>query len=75
MADALQIKLQSESFLFSRPGVVGVGIGAAEDNPLVAVIVVYVESQNGRVPRNANIPAQLGNVPVRTIVTDTIVAQ
>jgi len=74
MADALQVKIENENELFKHDGVVGVGIGAAEDNPLVAVIVVYVESPNGRVPPNAKIPEQLGNLPVRTIVTDKIVA-
>jgi len=75
MADALQVKVENEAELFRRPGVVGVGIGAAENSPLQAVIVVYVESPNANVPPNANIPEQVGNLRVRTIVTDRIVAQ
>ena len=75
MADALQVKVENETELFQHAGVVGVGVGPAEDNPLQAVIVVYVESPNGNVPPNAHIPDSIGNLPVRTIVTDKIVAQ
>jgi hypothetical protein len=70
---ALQVKVENEAGLFQIPGVLGVGIGAAEDNPIEAVIVVYVESANGRTP--AAIPPVIDNYRVRVILTDKIVAQ
>ena len=60
--------------LMSIPGVVGVGMGLAEqgDRP---VIHVYVQTQvtGGTVP--AAIPKQINNVPIRIIETDEIRAR
>ena len=58
--------------LMSHPAVLGVGIGAAEDNPNEAVIVVYL--QQGRSIERP-IPTELEGVKVRIILTDPIVAQ
>jgi hypothetical protein len=70
---ALQVKLENEADLFGNPNVVGVGIGAAEDNPIEAVIVVYVESSPEHPQRM--LPAEIGGFRVRVIMTDKIVAQ
>ena len=70
---ALRVKVENESDLFRNPNVLGVGIGAAEDNPLEAVIVVYVESTQEH-PFRA-LPTDLDGIRVRVILTDRIVAQ
>jgi hypothetical protein len=70
---ALAVKVQNESRLFENPGVLGVGIGAAEDNPIEAVIVIYVHAPPGRVI--ANLPTEIDGIRVRVIHTDQIVAQ
>jgi hypothetical protein len=70
---ALQAKVENEATLFQHPGVLGVGIGAAEDDPTASVIVIYVESPSGEVP--STLPTSIDGIPVRVILTDTIVAQ
>src|SRR5262249_25813439 len=67
---ALQAKVENEHNLFRRNGVLGVGIGAADDNPLEAVIVIYADQS---IP--ANIPERIDGFRTRVIFTDTIVAQ
>jgi len=59
--------------LSSVPGVLGVGVGAAEDDPEEAAIVVFFESPGGAVPKT--LPTELDATKVRVILTDTIVAQ
>jgi hypothetical protein len=46
--------------LMSRPGVLGVGLGALEDNSQAAVII-YVDKTSSAKPQ---LPAQVDNVPV-----------
>lgn len=46
------------------------GVGAAEENPFEAVIVVYFDRS-----RVANVPPVVDGFRTRVIVTDTIVAQ
>lgn len=70
LALALQVKVENEGELFRNPGVLGVGIGAAEDNPLEAVIVVYFDRS-----RVADVPPVIDGFRTRVIITDTIVAQ
>lgn len=48
-------------------------IGAADDNPLQAVIVVYVDNTRGN-GRNA-LPTELDGAKVKVIYTDPFVAQ
>ncbi len=73
IAAALTVKVENEAELFRNPNVLGVGIGAAEDNPLEAVIVVYVESTQEHPYRS--LPTDLDGIRVRVILTDRIVAQ
>jgi hypothetical protein len=61
---------QHRSDLMSRPAVLGVGLGALEDNSQPA-IVVYVDKTNSLKPQ---LPAQIDNVPVRIIMTDPFIA-
>ena len=73
IAVALRVKVENERDLFRHAGVLGVGIGAAEDNPLEAVIVVYVDPTDS--PSALTIPSSIEGVRVRMIVTDRFVAQ
>jgi hypothetical protein len=61
---------QHRSDLMSRPAVLGVGLGALEDNS-TAAIVVYVDKTS---PVKPQLPDQLDNVPVRIIMTDPFIA-
>jgi hypothetical protein len=70
---ATEVKVENEYDLFQNPGVLGVGVGAAEDNPAAAAIVVYLDSPNGRIP--ATLPTVIGGFPVRVVLTDRFVAQ
>jgi hypothetical protein len=73
LAAAQRVQVENESDLFRIPGVIGVGIGAAEDNPDEAVIVVYTMGSDD--PARATIPTQIDGFRVRTILTDRFVAQ
>jgi hypothetical protein len=73
IAVALRVKVENERVLFAIQGVMAVGIGAAEDNPIEAVITVYADpTDNAGLVR---IPTSIEGVRVRMIVTDRIVAQ
>jgi hypothetical protein len=61
---------QNRHDLMSRPEVLGVGLGALEDNSAPA-IVVYVDKTSQAKPQ---LPAQADNVPVRIIMTDSFIA-
>jgi len=61
---------QNRHDLMSRPGVLGVGLGALEDNSVPA-IVVYVDKTSQVKPQ---LPAQADSVPVRIIMTDPFIA-
>ena len=67
---ALQVKLENETEFMKKPGVLGIGIGQAEDNPLEAAIVVLFDRS-----QVLNLPPRLDGFQVRYILTDTIVAQ
>ncbi|MFH1261986.1 MAG: hypothetical protein V1495_00880 [Pseudomonadota bacterium] len=71
--EAKRIKERHENEFFLHPGVLGVGVGAAEDNPVEAAIVLYVESPRGQRPDG--LPDKVEGKKVRVILTDTIVAQ
>jgi hypothetical protein len=68
--NASRILEQNRNELMSRPAVLGVGLGALEDNSQAA-IVVYVDNTNSLKPQ---LPAQVDNVPVRIIMTDPFIA-
>lgn len=54
-----------------RGPVIGVGVGAADENPFEAVIVVYVDRTQGVQPE---LPAQVRSVRIKRIFTDPFVA-
>jgi hypothetical protein len=61
---------QNRYDLMSKPGVLGVGVGALEDNSQAAVIV-YVDKTSSAKPQ---LPERVDNVPVRVIFTDPFIA-
>ena len=61
---------QNRHDFMSRPAVLGVGLGALEDNSQPA-IVVYVDKTSQAKPQ---LPDQVDNVPVRIIMTDPFIA-
>jgi hypothetical protein len=67
---ASRVLEQNRHDLMSRPAVLGVGLGALEDNSAPAV-VVYVDKTSTAQPQ---LPAEVDNVPVRIIMTDPFVA-
>lgn len=64
------VLVENRQDLMTRPRVLGVGLGALEDNSAPA-IVVYVDNTGSQTPQ---IPAQIDNIPVRIIMTDPFVA-
>jgi len=67
---ASRVLEQNRHDLMSRPGVLGVGLGALEDDSAPA-LVVYVDKTSPAMPQ---LPAQVDNVPVRVIMTDPFIA-
>jgi hypothetical protein len=65
------VKSRHERTLMLMPGVIGVGVGGAEDNSGDGSLVIYVDRTAGRAPA---LPAHLDNVKVRGVITDPIVA-
>jgi hypothetical protein len=61
---------QNRHDLMSKPGVLGVGLGALEDNSQAAVIV-YVDETRSAKPQ---LPERVDDVPVRVIFTDPFIA-
>lgn len=59
-----------ESELMSRKGVIGVGVGAADENPTEAAIVIYVDNTK-KTPR---LPRRINGVSVKVVHTDPFVA-
>jgi hypothetical protein len=91
MANALRVKVEHENALLHTPGIWGVGIGSAANNPAEAVIVVYMESPAPAAitpdaapgakravltaPAPVALPSEFDGVKVRVIYTDPFVAQ
>ena len=67
---AAKVLEQNRHELMSKPGVLGVGLGALEDNSQAAVIV-YVDKTSSAKPQ---LPERLDDVPVRVILTDPFIA-
>ncbi len=75
LAWATGIKERNEAELFSRPGVIGVGVGADEADSSKAAVIVYVSTASSSHPQPGLVPAQLEGVKVRVIPTDPFVAR
>jgi len=67
---ASRVLEQNRHDLMSRPGVLGVGLGATEDNSAPAIIV-YVDKTSSARPE---LPQHVDNIPVRVILTDPFIA-
>lgn len=70
MLAVLAAKVQNEDSLMKVRGVMGVGIGQAEDNPLEPVIVVYFNRKH-----LLELPPVLDGFRLRVVISDEIVAQ
>jgi len=68
---AKEVKKRHEQDLMSRPGVIGLGVGRADDNPGAPALVIYIDRGAGRVPV---LPARVENVKMRVVLTDQFVA-
>jgi hypothetical protein len=70
IATAATVKERHVAALMAAPAVLGVGVGAADDAPNEAVLVLYVERGQAHPP----IPASIEGVRVKIVGTDRIVA-
>ncbi|MBI4469652.1 MAG: hypothetical protein HY650_10065 [Acidobacteria bacterium] len=57
--------------LMALPSVIGVGVGASDENNSEAVIVVYIDTTTGVTPV---LPSRIGGVGVKVVFTDPFVA-
>jgi hypothetical protein len=60
-----------ENDLMSRLGIIGVGVGASDNDPNAASIVVYVDANAATFP---SVPRRINGVRVRVVYTDPFVA-
>jgi hypothetical protein len=67
---ASRVLEQNRHDLMSRPGVLGVGLGATEDNSTPAILV-YVDHTSSVQPQ---LPQDIDRVPIRVIFTDPFIA-
>ncbi len=67
-----KIKEANEAALFAHPGVIGVGVGQADDDAFRAVMVIYVDS--GRHMRPHGLPTEIDGIPVKVVPTEPFVA-
>jgi Peptidase family S64 len=71
VASANEAKMRCEGDFMSRPGVIGVGVGGAEDGSGDSSIVVYFDRTSGRAHA---LPKRVDNVKVRVVHTDPFIA-
>jgi hypothetical protein len=67
MRDAERIQDQVESLVMRLPGVIGMGLGVAQDNPEEVVIKIFVEEVTETIRKN--IPKRLGKVRSEIVAT------
>jgi len=70
---ATMIKERHEPDLFAHPGVIGVGVGMADNNPTEAVITLYADTPKGGHPTK-DFPSELDGVKVKVIPSEPFVA-
>ncbi|MEK6287173.1 MAG: hypothetical protein AABO57_15640 [Acidobacteriota bacterium] len=68
---AMEVMQAREYDLMSRPGVIGVGIGASDTGSTEASIVVYIDVTTGI---SAKVPKRINGVRVRKVFTEPFVA-
>jgi hypothetical protein len=68
---ARRVLEQNRHELMTKPAVLGVGLGAADDANSQAAIVVYIDKTN---PNRLQLSPQIDNVRLKTVLTDPFVA-
>ncbi len=68
---AMEVMRARESDLMSRPGIIGVGVGASDTDPNEASIVVYIDVNS---PISSSVPRRINGVRVRRVYTEPFVA-
>jgi hypothetical protein len=63
---ATSVKARHEVSLMSDPAIIGVGVGASDDNAGEAALVLYVDREKTHAP----VPAQIDGVRTKVIATD-----
>ena len=71
VARAMEVMRARENELMSRPGIIGVGVGASDADPNEASIVVYIDA-NAQI--SASVPRRINGVRVRRVFTEPFVA-
>ncbi|HEX4826514.1 MAG TPA: hypothetical protein VFV19_19620 [Candidatus Polarisedimenticolaceae bacterium] len=72
---ATTVKERYEAELFTRPGVIGVGVGVDETDASRAAIVIYTTAGIGAHVQPGSFPADMDGVTVRVIPTEPFEAQ
>ena len=67
---AMRAMRAREKDLMSRPGIIGIGVGASESDPNDASIVIYIDANSPP----ASVPRQINGVRVRRVFTEPFVA-
>lgn len=61
-----------ENNIMAKAGVIGIGVGSADDNAGEAIIVVYVDATSGAAP---SLPRRINGVRVKRVYTEPFVAR
>lgn len=68
---AMEVMRARENDLMSRPGIIGVGVGASDTDPNEASIVVYIDVNS---PISPSVPRRINGVRVKRVYTEPFVA-
>ena len=68
---AMRAMRTRQNDLMSRPGIIGVGVGASDTDPNEASIVVYIDVTS---PLSSGVPRQINGVRVKRVYTEPFVA-
>lgn len=68
---AMKVMRTRENDLMSRPGIIGVGVGASDTDPNEASIVVYIDVNSAISP---SVPRRINGVRVKRVYTEPFVA-
>jgi hypothetical protein len=60
-----------ERELMSRPGIIGIGVGASDSDPNEASIVVYIDVTS---QSSVSVPRRINGVQVKRVFTEPFVA-
>ncbi len=71
VAQATQAVKEHGPAWMAHGNVIGVGVGAADENPYEAVVVVYIDRTQGNVP---DLPDQARGFRLKRVLTDPFVA-